>query len=122
VDISHDELVARLGDPALTILDVRSSSEFSGETGYACDARQGHIPGARHLDVQDLASCSRADEVRTLVALPAGAEIVAYCHSGSRSAWAVEILLDAGYAARNYAGSWHMWSHAVAQPAEPPDR
>jgi len=119
MDISHDELVARLEDPALTILDVRSSAEFSGEAGYACDARQGHIPGACHLDVQELASCADADGVRSLVALPVGTEIVAYCHSGSRSAWAVEILLDAGYTARNYVGSWHAWSHSVPpSPAE----
>jgi 3-mercaptopyruvate sulfurtransferase SseA len=113
VEITHDELVARLDDSALTILDVRSAEEFSGRAGYACDARQGHIPGARHLDLQRLASCSGPDAVRELVALPVGAEIAAYCHSGSRSARAVEILLEAGYAARNYAGSWHAWSQLV---------
>lgn len=118
MDISHDELVTRLDDPALAILDVRSSSEFSGEAGYGCCGRQGHIPGARHLDVQELASCGSADEVRALIALPAGVEIAAYCHSGSRSAWAVEILLDAGYVARNYDGSWHAWSHAVPAPVD----
>ncbi len=118
MDISHDELVTRLEDPALTILDVRGNGEFSGDAGYGCCGRQGHIPGASHLDVQDLASCGSADEVRSLVALAAGAEIVAYCHSGSRSAWAVEILLDAGYVARNYVGSWHAWSHAVPAPVD----
>jgi 3-mercaptopyruvate sulfurtransferase SseA len=114
LDISHDELVTRLEDPRLTILDVRGTGEFSGEAGYGCCGRQGHIPGARHLDVQELVSCRSVDEVRALVALPPGVEIVAYCHSGSRSAWAAEILLDAGYTARNYVGSWHAWSHAVS--------
>lgn len=114
MEISHEELVQRLDDPGLTILDVRTLAEFSGEGGYACDLRQGHIPGALHLDVQELASCAGPDGVRELLALPVGAEIVAYCHSGSRSAWAVEILLEAGYAARNYAGSWHAWSRLVA--------
>lgn len=118
MDIAHEELAARLDDPELTILDVRSDSEFSGESGNGCCGRQGHIPGARHLDVQELASCGSVDEVRTLVAQPLGVEIVAYCHSGSRSAWAAEILLAAGYAARNYVGSWHEWSHAV--PPETP--
>jgi thiosulfate/3-mercaptopyruvate sulfurtransferase len=113
MEISHEELVARLDDPDLSILDVRTASEFSGEAGYECDLRQGHIPGARHLDVKQLASCSGSDEVRELVALPAGKEIAVYCHSGSRSAWAVEILLEAGFAARNYAGSWHAWSRLV---------
>ena len=65
-----------------------------------------------------MCACSEPQEVRELVALPGGAEIVAYCHSGSRSAWAAEILVDAGYAARNYVGSWHEWSHAVPAPDE----
>jgi thiosulfate/3-mercaptopyruvate sulfurtransferase len=116
MDISHDELVMRLEQPGLTILDVRGAAEFSGEAGYGCCGRQGHVPGARHLDVQELASCGSVDEVRALIALPPGVEIAAYCHSGSRSAWAVEILLAAGYTARNYAGSWHEWSHAVPAP------
>jgi 3-mercaptopyruvate sulfurtransferase SseA len=116
--ISHDELVARLDDPGLTLLDVRGSTEFSGEAGYGCCGRQGHIPGARHLDVHELAACGSADEVRGLVGLPVGAEIVAYCHSGSRSAWAAEILAGAGYAARNYVGSWHEWSLAVPATAD----
>jgi 3-mercaptopyruvate sulfurtransferase SseA len=118
MEISREELAGRLDDPALTILDVRSGGEFEGETGYACCGSQGHIPSARHLDVHELASCGSVDEVRQLVALSPGVEIVAYCHSGGRSAWAVEILLGAGYAARNYAGSWHEWSHSVPVPAD----
>ena len=50
------------------------------------------------------------EAIRELVGLPAGAEIVAYCHSGSRSALATLALRSAGYRARNYAGSWHEWS------------
>ena len=118
MEIARDELETRLEDPQLTVLDVRSAGEFSGEAGYGCCRRQGHIPGARHLDVQELASCGSVDEVRALVALAPGAEIAAYCHSGSRSAWAAEILVDAGYAARNYVGSWHEWSHAVPGPGD----
>ena len=114
MDISREELLTRLDDPAVTILDVRGADEYSGESGYGCCGRQGHVPSARHLDVHLLASCGSVDEVRALVELPPGAAIVAYCHSGSRSAWATEILVEAGYAARNYAGSWHEWSHLVA--------
>jgi thiosulfate/3-mercaptopyruvate sulfurtransferase len=50
------------------------------------------------------------DELRDRLGLPDGAEIVAYCHSGSRSAAAVQILRGLGYDARNYSGSWHEWS------------
>jgi thiosulfate/3-mercaptopyruvate sulfurtransferase len=54
--------------------------------------------------------------VRELVGLPAGAEIVTYCHSGSRSALAAAVLTAAGYEARNYVGSWHEWSRDLALP------
>ena len=37
-------------------------------------------------------------------------ELLAYCHSGQRSAFAVSALRAAGLVARNYEGSWHEWS------------
>lgn len=114
--IDVEELARRLG--TLSILDVRSAGEFAGTAGYPCDERQGHIPGARHVDVERLARCGTIDEVRELVELPAGAELVAYCHSGQRSALAVEILRAAGYDARNYEGSWHEWSRRADLPFE----
>ena len=113
-----DELVARLGEEGLTILDVRGPEEFSGETGYACDPRQGHIPGARNLDVGELTARS-PEAVRALVGEPEGALIVAYCHSGGRSERAAEMLRAAGYDARNYAGSWHEWSSRPELPTQP---
>jgi thiosulfate/3-mercaptopyruvate sulfurtransferase len=108
------ELVARLGDSGLTLLDVRTPDEYTGRRGSACDPRQGHIPGSRNLEVGELFEAAgrpaRPERVRELVGLPQGAEIVAYCHSGSRSALATLALRSAGYEARNYAGSWHEWS------------
>jgi thiosulfate/3-mercaptopyruvate sulfurtransferase len=105
--IDLDELAGRLGE--VPVLDVRNSSEYDGTYGSACDPRQGHIPGARNLDVEELATLSE-DEVRDRLGLEAGAEVVAYCHSGSRSGMAVQILRQLGYDARNYVGSWHEWS------------
>jgi thiosulfate/3-mercaptopyruvate sulfurtransferase len=117
-----EELRDRLGDPALTILDVRSEGEFTGRGGYPCDPRQAHVPGARHLEHDRLlAGPGRPLDpaaVRELVGLPEGAEIVAYCHSGSRSALAALALRSAGYDARNYPGSWHEWSRHPDLPAE----
>jgi thiosulfate/3-mercaptopyruvate sulfurtransferase len=117
---TRDGLLARLDDPSLTIIDVRTDAEFAGKHGYPCDPRQGHIPGARHLHVQDLFAAPgqplAREDVRTLVG-EAG-EIVAYCHSGSRSALATLALRAAGYDARNYAGSWHEWSRHDHLPIE----
>ena len=117
-----EELRERLSDESLTILDVRSEDEFRGRGGYPCDPRQGHIPGARHIEVERLfAEPGRPREpwgIRELTGLPEGAAIVAYCHSGSRSAIAALALRAAGYDARNYPGSWHEWSRHDDLPAE----
>ena len=92
---------------------ARSKASRTSE-GSACDPRQGHIPGARNLEYAELYEAPGrprpAEEIRALVGLPEGAEVVAYCHSGSRSALATLALRSAGYRARNYAGSWHEWS------------
>ena len=61
---------------------------------------------------------SRRERIRELVGRPEGAEVVAYCHSGSRSALATLALRAAGYDARNYAGSWHEWSRHEDLPLE----
>ena len=117
-----EELRVRLSDESLTILDVRSDDEFRGRGGYPCDPRQGHIPGAKHVEVERLfAEPGRPHEpwgIREVTGLPEGAAIVAYCHSGSRSALAALALRAAGYDARNYPGSWHEWSRHDDLPAE----
>jgi thiosulfate/3-mercaptopyruvate sulfurtransferase len=119
---TRDELARRLDDPSLVLLDVRTEDEFAGRGGYPCDPRQGHIPGARRVGVEELFGVPgrprAAEEVRTLVELPEDADVVAYCHSGSRSARATLALRAAGYGARNYAGSWHEWSRHPELPLE----
>ena len=114
-DIAIEELRDRIAE--VPILDVRTPSEYDGTNGKPCDPRQGHIPGARNLDVYRLMEMS-PDEVRAEVGLEPGAEVVAYCHGGSRSAMAVQILRALGYEARNYAGSWHEWSRHDDLPLE----
>lgn len=105
--IDIDQLSARLGD--VTIVDVRDPGEYDGSLGHSCDPRQGHIPGAISLPVGDLLGLSEA-EVSARLGVPAGTEVVVYCHSGSRSAIAMQVLRSQGYNARNYEGSWHEWS------------
>jgi thiosulfate/3-mercaptopyruvate sulfurtransferase len=105
--IAVDELVERLRE--LAIVDVRTPREYDGSLGQPCDPRQGHIPGARNLDVYRLMNMT-PDEVHAELGLDPGVEVVAYCHSGGRSAIAAQVLRSLGYDARNYEGSWHEWS------------
>ena len=115
-EMTKEELAGRLGDAALTILDVRTAAEFTGAGGYPCDPRQGHVPGARNLEPTELLARSPVD-VREIIGLPEGAEIVTYCHSGQRSAFATQALRAAGYDAKNYVGSWHEWSRDDSLPS-----
>jgi phage shock protein E len=62
------------------LLDVRTPEEF----------REGHVPGARNIPVQELAR--RLSEVG-----PPGTPVVVYCRAGARAASAAELLQRAGY-------------------------
>jgi thiosulfate/3-mercaptopyruvate sulfurtransferase len=132
IEKSRAELVPRpeavtawweVSDGGALMLDVRREDEYSGKGGYPCDPRQGHIPGARNVEVSTLFAApgvpKPADEVRALVgADPGERPVVTYCHSGSRSGLAVVALRAAGYEARNYFGSWHEWSRHTELPME----
>ena len=52
--MTGDELAGLLERGEIALLDVRSQEEYEGSAGYPCDPVQGHIPGAVHLDVNEL--------------------------------------------------------------------
>jgi thiosulfate/3-mercaptopyruvate sulfurtransferase len=114
-EIAIEELAARLGE--IAIVDVRTPQEFDGTLGQPCDPRQGHIPGARNVDVFQLMQLDPA-QIEATVGIEAGSVVIAYCHSGSRSAIATQMLRALGYNARNYVGSWHEWSRHDDLPIE----
>ncbi len=116
-DIDREEVSRRLGEEGFVVLDVRSLREYRGEAVAPCDPRPGRIPGARHLDVQELLGLT-PEQVRERLGPPDDAELVTYCHSGSRSELAAQVLRSLGYRARNYRGSWHEWSRDESLPAE----
>lgn len=117
MDVTLDEVRRRLGDERFVVLDVRSAAEYRGDAVAPCDPRAGRIPGARHLDVQELLGATPAD-VWARLGPPEEVELVAYCHSGARSELAAQILASFGYRAANYRGSWHEWSRDESLPVE----
>ena len=109
------------------ILDCRSSEEYRGLPGQHPAARYGRIPGATHLNWEDLLDADgRLLDNEQLLALytdsgvDGNTPVYPYCGGGIRSAvsWFVmsEIL---GWAnTKNYDGSWAEWSHLEHLPIE----
>ena len=117
MDVELDEVVRRLGEDGFVLLDVRSDREYRGEITAPCDPRPGRIPGSRHFDLQLLLALT-PDEIRERLGPQDDLELVTYCHSGSRSELAAQVLTSLGYRAANYRGSWHEWSRDDTLTAE----
>jgi len=91
--IGRAELVARLAEGDVVLIDVRPAEEFAA----------GHIQGARSIPLDELE--------QRLAELPDDAEIVAYCR-GPFCAYAHEAvrrLRDSGRSARRLEEGWPEW-------------
>jgi len=128
----RDDILPRLGDPELVLVDVRSPAEFNGEViappGMSETAqRAGHIPGAASIPwaqtVREDGRFKSADELAALYAakgVTPGRDVIAYCRIGERSShsWFVLHELLGFSRVRNYDGSWTEWGSMVGVPIE----
>ena len=133
IRVRRDEVLARLRDPGVVLVDVRSPQEFAGELvappGYEQEgaSRAGHIPGARSIPwstaLRDDGTFRDLEELRELYTakgVTPDREIRAYCRIGERSAHTWFVLRELlGYEhVRNYDGSWTEWGNLVDVPIE----
>lgn len=97
--ITREELLSRLQEHSVTLLDVRPEEEFA----------LGHLPGAINIPVEELE--------RRLAELPAGQEIVAYCRGPYcvLSVNAVAALRARGLRARRLENGFPDWKAAGLQ-------
>ncbi len=118
------DIINRLGDPNLVVWDCRSADEYSGRRPTA--ARNGHIPGAVHLDWLDLMDRERALRIRHDVAtlleshgITRDKDIIAHCQTHHRSGLAYLVGRILGYPKmRGYHGSWADWGNRDDTPIE----
>ena len=99
--VSRDDLVARLHDDLVTVLDVRPEDEFA----------LGHLPGALNVPLAELE--------RRLSELPKGREVIAYCRGPYcvLSFEAVAALRAKGYRVRRLEDGYPEWK-AAGLPVE----
>jgi len=99
--IEAGELAARLGDPALVVIDARLAERFRGEPNPV-DRIPGRIPGAINLPWPE--NGELPEEILS------ARELVAYCGSGVTACVPLLALAEAGRPdAKLYPGSWSDW-------------
>lgn len=121
--VEAEELVTRLDDPQLSLVDARAEARYRGEI-EPIDPVAGHIPGAVCLPHdQNLAADGRfldANTLRKRFTAINGSEVVLYCGSGVTACHNALAMAIAGLPEpRLYAGSWSEW---ITNPARPVTR
>jgi thiosulfate/3-mercaptopyruvate sulfurtransferase len=136
--VSTGEVIARLKDPGVQIIDARTAKEFSGEDIRAI--RGGHIPGAVNIPFEHnwvdpdaggkLArkqvsnnagmSLKPQSDLRALYAkLDPEKETVVYCQSGVRAAETAAVLSELGFKnVKVYDSSWLGYGNTLDAPAD----
>ena len=118
------DVLARLGDASVVVWDCRSADEYTGRRATAL--RNGHIPGAVHLDWLDLMDHARQLRLRTDLAalldsyaITRDKEVIVHCQTHHRSGLAYLVARLLQYPnVRGYHGSWSEWGNRHDTPIE----
>ena len=137
VAVTTNEVVARLNDPGVQIIDARTPKEFTGEDIRAI--RGGHIPGAINIpyeqnwiDPETPAKLSRkqvtsnagmslksvGDLKKLYARFDPNKETIVYCQSGARASETAGVLQELGFTkVKVYDSSWLGYGNTLDAPA-----
>jgi len=93
---------SELAESGAQVIDVRRDYEFDA----------GHIPGARHIEMNDLSQSSES--------IAKDQAVVLYCRTGNRSGMAAAAFREAGFDAYHVAGGLQEWVEQGLE-LDPPD-
>lgn len=138
VTVTTDEVISKLNQSSVQILDVRTEAEHKGEDIRAI--RGGHIRGATHIPYEknwldpetpaklaarkvtsrDGMALKSLDALKALYAkLDPNKETIVYCQSGVRASQTATVLRDLGFKdVKVYDSSWLGYAGRLDAPAE----
>ena len=100
------------------VIDVRTAEEFEGETRLPNSFGSGRIRGAENVDrwaiTCDEDNLIPQEEILEMFDFVGSRKVIVYCHAGLRSGFVQAVLIDLGFHAYNYQGSWVDWSREAS--------
>lgn len=115
--IFTDELLSKIGNTDVQIIDTRLEVEYNGRVIYG-ESKAGHIPGAISLPFNSLVDSngflkSRAalEKYVTDKGLDKNKLQVTYCTTGVRASYVAVILEELGFTVRNYEPSFARYAN-----------
>ena len=115
--IYTDELLSRIGNTDVQIIDTRLEVEYNGRVIYG-ENKAGHIPGAISLPFNSLVDSNgflkSREELEKYVAdkgLDKNKLQITYCTTGVRASYVAVILEELGFKVRNYEPSFARYAN-----------
>ena len=115
--IYTEELLSKIGNPDVEIIDTRLEVEYNGRVIYG-ENKAGHIPGAISLPFNSLVdsngfikSRESLEKYITNKGLDKNKLQVTYCTTGVRASYVAVILEELGFKVRNYEPSFARYAN-----------